>query len=259
LIDRGGTVDLRLLDTPAQSERMTRRGVARLYGLAQRKSIRAQMRWLPRWDEVCLWASSVLSSEALKDQVGLRIAELAFVGREGIPRSQDEFNARLTNGVERIGIAAQELAPVLPRVFEGFQQARVAVADLNGSRCAAARQDIEAQLAALFEPEFLTNVPWTWLLQYPRYLAAIVYRADKLKSAGQAREDEALRVVADAWNRYLRQHHSNEQRHRYDPNLVEYRWMIEEFRVSLFAQPLGTSIRISPQRLDKQWAQVERG
>ena len=76
--------------------------------------------------------------------------------------------------------------------------------------------------------------------------------------AGRPAMTKGCGSVAEYWNRYLRQQQSNEQRHRYDPQLVEYRWMIEEFRVSLFAQPLGTAIKISPQRLDKQWAQVER-
>ncbi len=197
--------------------------------------------------------------DTLKDLVALRIATLAFVAREGIPRSKHAFQERLVNAVERIGMATQEVAPLLPRLFEAYQQARLALNELTESRFAAVRDDIQVQLAALFLPQFLAEVPWEWLQHYPRYLAAIVYRIDKLKSGGQVRDHDGFQTIADFWQRYAQQQTTNRERRRHDPSLEEYRWMIEEFRVSLFAQPLGTAIKISPQRLQKQWSQVDCG
>jgi ATP-dependent helicase HrpA len=257
LIDRGTAVDLRLLDIQATADQMSRRGVARLYALAQRKSIETQVRWLPRWDEICVWAAAAISPASLKDDVTLRIAELAFLEPEGLPRDQREFHRRLEKSGERIGDAVQQLAPLLPRLFAAYQQARAASESLVGPRDAEARADVLAQLQSLLAPGFVADVPWNWLQQYPRYLQGIVYRIDRLRSGSQARDEEARQTIAGFWQRYVRQQQANDQRQRFDPQLVEFRWMIEELRVSLLAQPLGTAIKISPQRLERQWEKVQ--
>jgi ATP-dependent helicase HrpA len=88
-------------------------------------------------------------------------------------------------------------------------------------------------------------------------LQGIVYRIDRLRSGSQARDEEARQTIAGFWQRYVRQQQANDQRQRFDPQLVEFRWMIEELRVSLLAQPLGTAIKISPQRLERQWEKVQ--
>jgi ATP-dependent helicase HrpA len=59
------------------------------------------------------------------------------------------------------------------------------------------------------------------------------------------------------WQRYVRTRAGHDQLSVYDPQLELFRWMLEEYRVSLFAQPLGTSIKVSPERLDKQWRKVK--
>ncbi len=256
LVDQGESVALRLLDDKAEAEYQTRRGISRLYCLAHRKSLQTQVRWLPRWDETCVWAASLLDANTLKAQLQLRIAELAFVGRKALPRDPAAFAARLENATERIAVATQELAPRVPQLFEAYHQARLAWEAVTGSRAADAREDIGTQLAALMEPGFLVDVPWNWLQQFPRYLHAIVYRLEKLGSGGPARDAEFAGIVRPYWQRYQQRADENQRRRRHDPELVEFRWMIEELRVSLFAQHLGTAIKISPQRLDKQWSKV---
>jgi ATP-dependent helicase HrpA len=257
LIDRGTAVDLRLVDTAAQADRLSRRAVARLYALASHKAIRSQVRWLPRWNEICVWATAAISPADLQDELTMRIAELAFVLTEGVPRDKAQFMARLDDSGERIGIATQELAALLPRLFEAYQQARVACEELAGTRFQAAQADIREQLRQLMYAGFLVDVPWNWLQQYPRYFLAIHCRADRLKSGGHVRDEEGMRVVERYWQRYRQQEQRNIQQNRVDWALTDYRWMIEEFRVSLFAQQLGTVIKISAQRLDKQWASVQ--
>jgi ATP-dependent helicase HrpA len=258
LIDRHDAVELRLLDSSGLAELRTHRGIARLYLLAQRKSIGTQIRWLPHWAQIEVWAASAVRADELKAQLSLRIAELAFLGREGLPRDDAAFASRLANASERIAVAAQELAPLLPRLFEAYHLTRVALEGLDGPRFADARTDLNRQLRALVGDEFLVDVPWKWLEQYPRYLAAMVHRIDKLKAGGQARDAEGRQAVEPFWERYVNRQQHNERLERADPALTEYRWMIEEYRVSLFAQPLGTSIKISPQRLEKQWALVRK-
>ncbi|MCA9152490.1 MAG: DUF3418 domain-containing protein, partial [Planctomycetales bacterium] len=180
VVDQGESVSLRLMDTQSQADRATRRGVSRLYYLANRKSLKTQIRWLPQWNECCVWAADRIDVETLKHDLQMRIAELAFVGREKLPRDEAEFRRRQANGVERIGIATQEVAPLLPRMFAAYHRVRLALDSIQGTRYQAACFDINEQLDQLFVTGFLVDAPWPWLQEFPRYLEAIVYRIDKL-------------------------------------------------------------------------------
>jgi ATP-dependent helicase HrpA len=112
------------------------------------------------------------------------------------------------------------------------------------------------QLSALLPKHFAIETPWEWLVHVPRYLAAIAYRIDKLTSGGQGRDQANLLEMERLWSQYLERARLSTNS-KYNDELATYRWMLEEYRVSLFAQPLGTAIKISPQRLQKQWNKVD--
>jgi ATP-dependent helicase HrpA len=117
-------------------------------------------------------------------------------------------------------------------------------------------QDAHEQLARLLAPGFLVRTPWNWLLHMPRYLQAVSRRLEKLTGGGHVRDQQQLpdlRVRANRCFERLRQH---EERRVFDPALETYRWMLEEYRVLLFAQDFGTALPVSQKRLDKQWEQV---
>ena len=83
-------------------------------------------------------------------------------------------------------------------------------------------------------------------------------RIEKLPSTPQTRDQEAMDEIAVHWQRYesLRANHINQA--LVDPELEQFRWMVEEYRVSLFAQQLGTSLTVSAKRLEKQWKKVRQ-
>jgi ATP-dependent helicase HrpA len=108
------------------------------------------------------------------------------------------------------------------------------------------------------EEGFLANTPWPWLWQYPRYLRAMKFRLDKLTAGGLLKDKQCHQVIAPLWERYLFCAEEHREREIHDPQLIHYRWMIEELRVSLFAQPLGTGITVSEKRLQDQWQKVRR-
>ena len=112
-------------------------------------------------------------------------------------------------------------------------------------------QDIARQLSELVRGEFLLDVPWSWLIHYPRFLQATALRIDKIRSGNADRDRRLLGELQPFLDAYA------EALADADParaqELDEFRWMIEECRVSLFAQELGTSIKISPRRLEKHW------
>ena len=94
------------------------------------------------------------------------------------------------------------------------------------------------------------------LLEYPRYLKAIVHRLEKLRGGGRIKDRAKAEEMAGLWEQYDARLADHESRGIVDPALEEYRWMLEELRVSLFAQELGTSMPVSPKRLAAQWRKV---
>ncbi len=121
---------------------------------------------------------------------------------------------------------------------------------------AVALNDIKAQLANLVYPGFVRETPAEWLKEYPRFLKAIEQRFEKI--GAQLQRDRVWSgELAGYWERYQTRLKKHQQEGKHDPELVAYRWMLEEYRVSLWAQQLGTKLPVSDKRLNKQWGQVE--
>jgi ATP-dependent helicase HrpA len=113
--------------------------------------------------------------------------------------------------------------------------------------------DVTAQLQRLCSKRFLSTMAWPALQHLPRYLKAVTLRLDKLR-ADPARDAARLGELRPLEQRYLRR--LTELKGTSDARLEEYRWLLEELRVSLFAQELRTPQPVSAKRLDKAWAQL---
>jgi ATP-dependent helicase HrpA len=108
------------------------------------------------------------------------------------------------------------------------------------------------QLEQLVHQDFLQNSPWLHMQQIPRYLQAIVIRLEKYPL--QVARDQADTVlISRFWQQYLQQKQYSTKHEIEDEGLDEYRWLLEELRVSLFAQALGTRVPVSEKRLQKYW------
>ncbi|MEM7312945.1 MAG: DUF3418 domain-containing protein, partial [Planctomycetota bacterium] len=259
VVDQGESVNLRLLNSAELSRRQSRGGIRRLYALKQRKALRSQVSWLPNFKETCILAQPVIGKEQLTEAARDLIADRAFFrSREKLPRDADEFASRLKNAAERIGMATQDVAKLLPKIFESYQQARLAMEENKSAKWQHATGDVKQQLRSLFAEGFLLNTPWMWLTEYPRYLKAIAYRMDKLSSGALEKDRQFTHEIGFGWDRYRDQLERLEADGKASEELTTYRWMLEEYRVSCYAQPLGTSVTVSPQRLEKQWAKFEK-
>ena len=112
------------------------------------------------------------------------------------------------------------------------------------------------QLHELVHPRFLETTPWPWLIQLPRYMTCMRMRLDRLNSGGLNKEQTMLQDFARYYLRFVERRHEHAKQNHIDPMLDHYRWMLEEFRVSLFAQKLGTAITVSGPKLDEHWQKV---
>jgi ATP-dependent helicase HrpA len=126
---------------------------------------------------------------------------------------------------------------------------------LTKTEFTAARADISGQIQCLLEPGFMVMNPGYWLEQYPRYGKALLHRIQRLN--GQTEKDQkSLRLLEPSLIRLSEAAADYPGLSGLSPPALQYRWMLEEFRVSLFAQQLGTRLPVSSKRLDEQWQKV---
>jgi ATP-dependent helicase HrpA len=239
LVDAGDAVTLQVFDTPERASELHRAGVRRLLAIAFKDRIRDLER---------AWAKDVVLGP-LKDDLVTAALDRAFLA-DAVPTLAAEFARALDAGRSRFVLIAQEVA----RTAAGILAAQ---ADLKKKLAPAAKsypqaaQDIEQQLARLLAPGWLASTPWQRLQHYPRYFKAIELRLEKLRSdpARDARLMGDLHPLLTAWLRAPRPL-SDEQ--------AQFGWLLEELRVSLFAQQLKTPVPVSAKRLAKLWQSIRR-
>lgn len=257
VVDQREAVGLRLVDTPERADRETRRGVRRLFLLGNHKAVKGQAEWLPDLDRKLLNLASVARPADLRLQLLELIADRAlFADESPLPRTEAAWRDRLRFARNRITVAGQEVNDVLTSLVERWPPVRLLLEDRHPPQWEYAVEDVRSQVAHLFRGDFLVETPWAWLVHFPRYLAAISARFDKLAGGGLERDRQLAAKVAPRWQGYLGKEQAAVARGDLPARLVQYRWMLEEYRVSLFAQTLGTAVTVSEQRLDKAWAKV---
>jgi len=296
LVDRGREVWLRLADSPQAAAWQTRGGLRRLCCLAERHELRAQVAWLPRMDQIRLLGAALCSSRELEQQLAELIAERSFLDENQRPHNAEEYQRLLARGRERIGLGVQDVAQLVLPLLEAYQQARLALEQAVSPNWEFAVQDMWEQLAELTGGQtdgsethptklvvpasagrarstdgsethptkdesppaagFLVATPWRWLQQYPRYFRAITLRLDKIAGSGWRRDRRAFDELEPFLEAYRERVADHRRRGIYDAELEAFRWSLEEFRVSLFAQELGTSIPVSAKRMARHWAKV---
>jgi ATP-dependent helicase HrpA len=258
LLDRGTSVDVTLVDWKPDAQSRFRQGLRRLYVLTEKRELRAQLAWFPHMDAIRLLAERLPGGERIDDEILDLMADRAFMADAPLPRTFHEFERQCEWGRARIPAVVQELAQLIPSILQGHQSAREHWEEHQSPTWQHATQDIDAQLTALVQPGFLTETPYEWLQHYPRYFRGILYRFERLRSGALERD----RMATQQLTPYRSSHEEVVAEHFdlqiADPELMVYRWMLEEFRISLFAQPLGTHVPVSIKRLDKQLGRIRR-
>ena len=159
--------------------------------------------------------------------------------------------APLDEGRARLNLIAQEIARLAASVLEEYAHATRKLRDSKPPKDVA--DDIQAQLARLVPKRFVADTPYMQMQQLVRYLKGITLRLEKLRADPQ-RDAQRLSELRPLEQRFWRMH--AERRGAGDRRLEEFRWLLEELRVSLFAQELRTPQPVSVKRLEKAWAQM---
>lgn len=259
LVDRGSDCAIEVFDDPNEARREHRRGLLRLFRLALREQVKFVERTLRDLGRVQMQAQMVPglaklfeSTDALSNAV-IDCALEATALAEPWPNSEAAFRERREDVKGRLTLVAGEIARLLTTIVTESASIPAKVKRFQNEKALTA--DVENQLRELFRQDFLTTVPLSQLSHYPRYLKALQYRLDRYRDDPE--RDEARRADIERLTVPLMRARAA-RRGQTDRRLEEFGWMLEELRVSLFAQQLRTPMPVSVKRLERVWASIER-
>jgi ATP-dependent helicase HrpA len=252
LIDKGAHVEIEVFDEPDVAAAKHRAGLRRLLALQLKEPIRFLERNIPDLTKMSVFYMPLGTAEELREQVIDVAIDRAFL-EDPLPTDEAGFKRRLEQGRSRLNLIAQEVARQAHAVLVEFAAATRKLKDARPAKEVV--DDVQAQLQRLIGKRFVATTPWAQLQHLPRYLKGITLRLDKLR-ADPARDAQRLAELRPAEQRYLRT--LAERKGAVDARLTEYRWLLEELRVSFFAQELRTPQPVSIKRLDKAWEQLSR-
>ncbi|MDR7090023.1 ATP-dependent RNA helicase HrpA [Cellvibrio fibrivorans] len=258
LVDKQSSVALQVLDNPLQTLDITQRGLARLVCLSLAQTVKYLQKELLKGQEVALTLAGIGNREQVADDLIMAaIKQLALPDQKNLPRTQIAFDERVNLIKEKLIAYAQDLASYLVSSLKLLVEVKKQLKQQkNMLMLAFTISDINQQLAQLFYPGLVYKTPALWLQQYPKYMRGIQQRLEKAALNPQ-KDKLQLAEIAPHWQRLV-DYLAKEGDYRLAQNtaLMDYRWWIEELRISLFAQTLKTQVPVSDKRMDKQWEQA---
>lgn len=252
LVDRGTHCDVEVFDSPEEAARIHRAGLRRLFALQLKEPIKFLEKNLPGLREMAMQYMSLGTQDELRDQLIDTALDRACL-QDPLPDDDASFHARRDEGRSRLNLLAQEIARLVGQILAEY--AGLAKKLAQAKPFAQAHADLQQQLAALVGKRFVIDTPYVQLAHFPRYLKGIALRIDKLKAdpARDAKQSGELLPLVQQYQRAVSQRGGVA-----DSRLAEFRWLLEELRISLFAQELRTPMPVSVKRLHKVWESMQR-
>lgn len=252
LVDRGGHCDLDVFDDPDEARRHHRAGLLRLFRIGLREQVKFLEKNLTDLTKMSMFYMTLGTQDELRDQIIDCALAQACLG-DPWPVNEQQFEARRQDGKGRLGLLAQEVARLSMAILTEYAALQRKLPQAKPH--AAAYADLQQQIGALMPKWFVRDIPYAQLAHYPRYLKAAVARIDKLR-ADPARDARLVAEMAPLLTQYQRARAA--LKGAPDPRLDEFRWLLEELRVALFAQELRTPMPVSVKRLMKTWEAMRR-
>jgi ATP-dependent helicase HrpA len=259
LMDLGDAVGIEVFDEPEVAQARHREGLRRLFALQIRDALKYLEKNLP---DLMTMATAYMqigktengsgggTLEELRSQIIELALDRAFLA-DPLPADEAAFKKRVEEGRGRLTLISSEIARNAGLILTEYA---AAARKLKDSRPPAdVASDISQQLQRLVPKRFLLSTPYVQLQHFPRYLKAVQLRLDKLR-ADPARDATRYAELRPQEQRFWRL--VAERKGVQDGRLQELRWLLEELRVSFFAQELRTPQPVSVKRLDKCWAQL---
>ena len=246
LVDDGDAVILRAYDTREAAQAEHRKGLCRLFMLLLKEQVRYMEKNLPDAQKLGMLFMSLGTPQELQQQIIAMSFERCCLN-DPWPVNETQFLARGKEAKNRLLLIAQEIARLAAGILTEYHALQKSLPQLKAQ--AAVAQDVRTQLEWLVHKRFVFDTPYERLQHVPRYLKAINLRIEKLRSnpARDAQCMSQLQPLLQALQK-LRQAHSG------DARIEEFAWLLQELRVSLYAQELKTPVIVSVKRLEKMLA-----
>jgi ATP-dependent helicase HrpA len=260
LIDSGDAVTVEVFDEPEIAAAKHRAGLRRLFALQIKDALKYLEKNIPDLQKMAVSYMNVGKAdngsgggtvEELREQIIAVALDRAFL-LDPLPTDEFAFKRRIEEGRGRLTLIANEVARMAGVILLEYATAARKVKDTKNAPDAT--QDCALQLNRLVSKKFLQATPWERLQHMARYLKAITLRLDKYR-VDPARDATRMNELRPQEQRYWRL--VAERKGAVDERMLEFRWLLEELRVSFFAQELKTPQPISVKRLDKAWAQLQ--
>jgi ATP-dependent helicase HrpA len=255
LVDQGTYCTLEVLDDPELARNAHRRGLRRLFRLQLRQQIQALEKSHLSLAALQMRARAIPAMaqlEPLAEQIVTAALDRVCLA-EPWPQDREQFLARREVSRGRLSLVAQEIGRLVNQIVEEAAIVHRKLGALRGVD--ATRDEMTQQLGRLLGRRFVVDTPAESLPHLPRYLKGIALRLDKLKT-DPARDQARAREIGPLQTRWIREVAA--RKGVADERLEEFRWLLEELRISLFAQELRTPQPVSVKRLEKFWASVQR-
>lgn len=260
LVDQGNVCSIEVFDDPVEAARTHRKGLRKLFRLVLREQVKYVERSFKDLGRVSMQAAVVPglsrlfeSADTLSRGVVDAVLEATALV-DPLPTDEESFKARKEDVRGRLTLVAGEVARLLTTIVTEATSLPMKLRRFTDAPELV--RDVEEQLDALFPPDFLLAAPLSQLMHYPRYLKAIHYRLDRYRDDPK-RDAERQAALTALRVPYLRAVAA--RRGVPDPQLTDFRWLLEELRVSLYAQQLRTPMPVSVKRLERIWATIARG
>ncbi|ROZ78206.1 ATP-dependent RNA helicase HrpA [Ramlibacter sp. WS9] len=250
LVDLGDAVTIEVFDEPEVAAAKHRTGLRRLFALQIRDALKYLEKNIPDLQKMAVAYMPLGTHEELREQIIEVALDRAFM-QTPLPDDEPGFKRRIEEGRGRLTLIANEVARLAGTVLIEYASAVRKIKDTKNQPDATG--DAAQQLQRLMPKRFLAVTPWAQLQHFPRYLKAIVLRLDKLR-ADPARDVSRMAELKPQEQRYWRL--VAERKGAVDDRMQEFRWLLEELRVSFFAQELRTPQPVSVKRLEKLWGQL---
>ncbi|MCE5180653.1 MAG: ATP-dependent RNA helicase HrpA [Betaproteobacteria bacterium] len=252
LEDDGDSVSIRLFDTPEAANAAMRAGVRKLLRLVLNPQMKQLEKSLPAFTQSALQLRAIAGPDDLKEDLLTAITDRAFIGDDELPRTAKAFATQKDRARTRLAAVSDGACRILATIAADYQTVQGKLATKLPGNIAA---DIREQLNHLLGKGFISATPWEQLQHLPRYLKAIVRRLEKFAGAAE-RDAKSTAAIHALWQDYQKRLDKHRKEKIDDAELAKFRWMLEELRVSMFAQELKTPYPVSVKRLQKAWESV---
>lgn len=255
LEDHQESVAVKLFDTKAEAEQNHRKGVCRLMRFELKEQMKQLEKGLPHFNQYALLLRNVMSPEDLRDDMLTAIADRAFIADDELPRSNADFMKLKQRAKTRLPAVTDAVVRQAQAIANEYQ-ALIQKQDQMAATINRLKREVEPQMQDLVYKGCFSQTPWEQLQHVPRYLKALRLRIEKQPNNPE-RDGKNAASVSVIWQRWQDKVNALKVVHQdIPPAIKDFRWQIEELRVSLFAQELKTPFPISIKRVDKLWTEI---